>query len=114
MATDHAGALIGKPRRSDPSPAVLRVSTPDDEPKKRREAVWTLGLTGTAGIPALTEALQDDDVEVRREAVWALGRIGTVAVVPALSGALDDNDDEVRGLAADIVEAVRRTSASSP
>lgn len=114
MATDHAGALIGKLRTGDPSPAALRVLTPDDEPRKRREVVWTLGLTGIAGIPAIKEALGDDDVEVRREAVWALGRIGTVAVVPALRDALQDADAEVRGLAADIVEAIRRTAASSP
>jgi HEAT repeat protein len=107
MAISHSRALIGKPQ-TDELPHVVRILRPDDGAKERRETVWTLGLTGVAGIPAITEALQDEDVEVRCEAVWALGRIGSPAVMPALQQALQDKDPEVRGLAGDVLRALRQ------
>jgi len=108
MAISHSRALIGKPQ-TDELPYVVRILRPDDGAKQRCETVWTLGLTGIAGIPAITEALRDEDVEVRCEAVWALGRIGSPAVMPALQQALQDKDPEVRGLAGDVLRAIKQT-----
>jgi HEAT repeat protein len=84
---------------------------PDDEARKRRELVCTLGLTGIAAISAIAETLHEDDVEVRPEAVWALGRIGSAAVIPTLQRALHDEDLKVRGLAAGFLRTVRRTAS---
>ena len=112
MAITDSRALVGNAPLNEPSSSVVRVLEPDGDARRRREVVWSLGLTGIAAIPAIAEALQDDDVEVRLEAVWALGRIGSAAVVPALQAALHDKDLEVRGLAADILRTIRR--AASP
>jgi HEAT repeat protein len=108
MAISRSHPLMQGRQADELLPPALRVLRPEDDARQRREMVWTLGLTGLAGLPAITEALRDKDVEVRREAVWALGRIGSPAVVPALKEALRDRDPEVRGLAGDVLQALTR------
>jgi HEAT repeat protein len=80
------------------------------EPKRRQQAVITLGEIGSpAAIPALQAALRDSDWAVRYAAGYALGQIGGEAV-PLLLAMLRSADKNARR---DAARALGLTAAES-
>lgn len=62
----------------------------------RASTVEALGRIGTAGLPAVLEALKDRHARLRETAIGALGAIGGIASVSALAAMVDDDRSSVR------------------
>lgn len=60
-----------------------------------------------AALPTLIEALEDKNPGVRAEACRSLEDLARAEVVPALEARLTDVDEDVRGAAAEALEAIR-------
>lgn len=64
--------------------------------QQRRMQVWSAVQKGTAGLPALTAALQDSNPLVRRAAINALEQIGPAAAPLLKNVVKNDRDDLTR------------------
>lgn len=98
------GYVIGEETGDGPEDIarLLQVLTDPNELERRRAALDALVEHGSAGVPALIEALEDSEEQVRWLAAQGLSRIGPVGreAVPALEVALADPDPTVRWQAA--------------
>jgi HEAT repeat protein len=79
---------------------VLQISLENlhsDDPVKRSNAAWELGMIGlAAAVPDLLTALHNSDDNVRCNIVWALGNIGDGTAVHDLIEVLPDSNADVR------------------
>jgi len=85
------------------------LATGDASPAVRRAAVQRLADgDGPAERSALRRALADTDASVVSEAIFALETQGDAAAIPALEGLSTHPDAELRALAADALDTLRR------
>lgn len=90
---------LGRPGIDSSGMKILaEVSTNDEDPSFRLEAVKSLGRVGREAVPILMQNLMQEDAHVRREATTSLGKLGadSAAAVPGLVQALRDKDTKVR------------------
>ena len=76
--------------------------------RKAASALWGLGRTAAAAVPALAAALTDADTQLKASAAMALENMGPAAeaAVPQLVKALDDPAGDVRQWAAKALGAI--------
>jgi HEAT repeat protein len=118
IRTNAAGTLSLLRRRSKPAVPDLIEALSDCEVTVRQHSAWALGRIGRCGrevIPALVNVLRNDDV-VALDAIEALRELAkaksVVVAVPALIEALDHANEEVRVIAAEILETIGQKAAS--
>jgi HEAT repeat protein len=97
-----SGSWKSKPTLADMERLVDELKQGGDfDRANAAEALGSLGVNGTAAIPALLSALRDENEAVRRKAAAALLAIGpNVAMLGDLRQCLKDSDQECRALAA--------------
>ena len=72
-------------------------------------ALGNIGPEAKTAIPTLVGLLKDKMINVRMSAIEALGRIGPdPKTVPALKELLDEKDDNIRRMAADALEKIKK------
>jgi HEAT repeat protein len=76
----------------------------------RAAAVEALGRIGSAGLPAVLEALKDRHAKLRETAIGALGAIGGAEAMSAVDGMVDDDRSSVRQAA---VSALARAAGAT-
>lgn len=87
------------------SARLLLLALNDEDPSVRREAVEALWeFTEEISPEDLLPGLKDEDAGVRLATVDLLGDIDTPEAIALVRLALDDPDEEVRELAADIID----------
>jgi HEAT repeat protein len=73
-----------------------QVADPDGAAAVRASTVEALGRIGSAGLPAVLEALKNRHARLRETAIGALGAIGGSESVSALAAMVDDDRSSVR------------------
>ncbi|WP_337176605.1 PVC-type heme-binding CxxCH protein [Paludisphaera sp.] len=80
----------------------------DARPAARRRAIETLGVMGTAAVPAMLDVVNGSgSVDARLGAVWASARVDAPEAREVVRLALGDGDETVRQAAANVASLTR-------